>query len=378
MKNLLEYLESNTIHSLTKDFGITVKQYEKEGLYVLNYSQIDSPKTHPIVMECRGIILDIDYNVVCLPFDRFFNLGEALDITGDFNFNTSVAYEKVDGSLIKVYYWNGSWRIATRGTAFAETENYTGEKFETLVLKAFNIDSLASFSRILNKIEVPKDITLIFEYCSPRNRIVTPYKKDQMILLGGRCRVTGEESSDSILRDLTKELNKYWSHVRVCYKYNLQSEFQVKEFVNSLPNLKEGVVCKDLSTGKRIKVKSGLYVAIHKLRGEGLPTPKRIMNLIVTGETEEYLSYFPEDRGLFSPYNLHFKNMMGEILHNFSFFNEIEDQKEFALQVKDLCYSGILFSARRSSLCPKKCFYRSDVNKRIKLLDKYIKSTKSN
>jgi hypothetical protein len=374
MKNLLEYLESNPIHSLTEDFGITVKQYEKEGLYVLNYSQIDSPKTHPIVMECRGIILDTDYNVVCLPFDRFFNLGEALDITGDFNFNTSVAYEKADGSLIKVYYWDGSWRIATRGTAFAETENYTGEKFETLVLKALGFNSLKEFSEALKSVSIPISITFLFEYCSPHNRIVTPYTKDELICLGARYD-WGEELKDSKLSMLISYFNSVCDNVRRAEEYKLSDEDSVKKFVNSLPDLKEGVVCKDLSTGLRIKVKADLYVAIHRLRGDSLPTPKRIMNLIVTNETEEYLSYFPENQELFDPYILHFEKMMKEALDDFSVFNEIEDQKEFASKVKDLCYSGVLFSARRSSSSPEKCFYNLDVNKRIKLLDNYIEST---
>lgn len=371
MKNLLEYLESNPIHSLTKEFGITVKQYEEEGLYVLNYSQIDSPKTHPIVMECRGIILDTDYNVVCLPFDRFFNLGEALDITGDFNFNTSVAYEKADGSLIKVYYWDGSWRIATRGTAFAETENYTGEKFETLILKALGFNSLTEFSNALESICLPQYVTFLFEYCSPHNRIVTPYVKDELICLGARYD-WGKELTDNKLLMLISNLNSVCDNVRRAEQYKLSDEYSVKKFVNSLPDLKEGVVCKDLSTGLRIKVKADLYVAMHRIRGGGLPTPKRIMNLIVTNETEEYLSYFPENQELFEPYILHFEKMMKEILDNFSIFNKIEEQREFASNVKNLCYSGVLFSARRFSSPPEKCFYNLDVNKRIKLLDKYI------
>ena len=44
--------------SLESEFGIQVKEYPEEGLYVFNYSQIESPKMHPIVMECRGLILN--------------------------------------------------------------------------------------------------------------------------------------------------------------------------------------------------------------------------------------------------------------------------------------------------------------------------------
>lgn len=63
------------IEELTKEFAIKVRQYD-EGLLVLNYDQIESPKSHPIVMECRALILDTDFNVVSRAFDRFFNIHE--------------------------------------------------------------------------------------------------------------------------------------------------------------------------------------------------------------------------------------------------------------------------------------------------------------
>ena len=65
---------------LTELFGIKVRRYPEDNLVLLDYNQIDSPKTHPIVIECRSLILALDtLEVVSRKFDRFFNLGEAPD-----------------------------------------------------------------------------------------------------------------------------------------------------------------------------------------------------------------------------------------------------------------------------------------------------------
>ena len=197
-KHLMKYIKENGMSELVylgdclkEELGIKYKLYEVEGkeLIVLNYCQIDSPKTHPIVIECRGTILEKTEDgiqVVCKPFDRFFNYGEALNVTEDFQLSRAEVLEKVDGSLIKVYYWNGSWRIATRGTAFAESENYTGKVFLDMVLETLGFSSLEELSDRLDG-HLFHGYTYLFEFISPENRIVTPYKSSELVFLGAVC-----------------------------------------------------------------------------------------------------------------------------------------------------------------------------------------------
>lgn len=372
MKELLAFIKDKGLHTLDTELGISIKEYEGEGLYVLNYSQIDSPKTHPVVMQCRGIILNKDYKPVCRPFDRFFNIGEALNITDKVDLSDSLVTEKVDGSLVKVYKHKGLWYVATRGTAFAESENYTGKTFYNLIMNALGIADKKELTSILDSI-VDDNLTLIFEYTSPSNRIVTPYKEDKMILLGARYNtIEGREVGKDGLAVIGSKLQELGLNVRNAKTFALRSQEQVKTFVNSLPALQEGVVCIDNKTGIRVKVKADLYVAVHSIRGNSLPTPKRIIGLIVTNEVDEYLAYFPEDETLFTPYITQFRNMLYEVESDYSKYCKIEDQKEFALSVKDKLWQGLLFSARKLDKSPTKCFFSLDVNKRVKLLSKYI------
>ena len=84
-------------------------------LYIVTYNQTKSDFNNPIVCECRGIILEKDTNaVVCLPFTKFWNVGESR--AASIMWDSAQVLEKYDGSLIKMYRYNEEWIIATNGT----------------------------------------------------------------------------------------------------------------------------------------------------------------------------------------------------------------------------------------------------------------------
>ena len=67
---------------------------------------IEADFSDPLVREARGIIIDINEQiVVCRPFDKFFNFQE--QYATDIDWNTARVLEKIDGSLIKLYNYNG-------------------------------------------------------------------------------------------------------------------------------------------------------------------------------------------------------------------------------------------------------------------------------
>ena len=104
-KFLRESTSENPLSELESQLAIKVNDYPEQGIAILNYHMLDSPKTHPITIECRSLILDrITFDVVSRKFDRFFNLGENPEFYSDFNFENCHIMSKEDGSLIGVYY----------------------------------------------------------------------------------------------------------------------------------------------------------------------------------------------------------------------------------------------------------------------------------
>lgn len=362
----LDFIKNNNgnVHKLKEAFGITVKEYEEEGLFVLNYSQIDSPKSHPIVMECRGLIIDSSLNVVSRSFDRFFNLGEAPETQYHLDWSKATVFNKMDGSLIKLYYWSGKWHFSTRGTAFAESDCMGfGITFKDLCLKASNAENSEVLQSYCENAELDPSVTYILELTCRENRVVTVYEGTKLHFLAARNNKTGEFVS----------VDRFQTHFLMGWedieKFSFVNADEITKSAELLPDLKEGYVV--YQDGKPVcKVKSPAYVAVHHLRGNGTPNVNRVMELVCIGEQEEYLTYFPEDRDYFTPYIEAKDTMLKELDKLFLGTKDIVDQKDFALTIKDNPCSWLLFSARKSNCTPSEIFLNAPINKKVNSLSR--------
>ena len=358
-----QYLKTKTLKDLNDEFGIISKLYPEHGLIVLNYDQIESSKTSPIVLECRGLILDNEYNVVSRAFDRFFNMFEQGNTEEIINIADCVAFDKIDGSLIRIYHHRNEWHIATRGTAFAEsTVNGFPITFRDLVLKALNLTSDAFQERCNWMLD--EGVTYIFEVTSIENQVVRRYEGYTLHYLASRHRKTFE------YLDSTGVAFVFGAVMPRKYLFNTVAG--CVESAKNLKNLDEGyVLYKD---GVPVcKIKSPQYCAVHLIKGEGL-NPKRIMQLVLTGETSEYLTYFPDDLVFLQPYIDAFVKLQLEMVETYDKFKDITEQKEFALAVKDYPYSGTLFLCRRHGTTPVHEFNEGRESSRMDVLSKCMVS----
>lgn len=329
-----QYLRENGIEALKTEFGIKVKEYP-EGLLVLNYDQIDSPKSHPIVMECRGLILDTDYNVVSRSMDRFFNFKEVPESQEHIDMKKAEVFEKVDGSLIRIYNWKNTWYVATRGLAFAEgIVNGFNLTFKDLVFKALNVNSESEFQDKCD-IYLNPEVTYICEVTSTENRCVKVYTGYKLHYLCARNNKTFEYTKESfhLLREFGMTSPR---------SYNFSSLEDCVEASKHLKDLDEGYVV--YQDGVPVcKIKSPTYCAVYLIRGEGL-SPKRIAQLVLTGEQDEYLTYFPEDKEFIDPYTKALENLLFKTQIAFDVNAFIaKTKKEYAHAVKDYKFSGLLF-----------------------------------
>lgn len=351
-------------NALTEQLGIKVKFYDEEGIVLLDYHQIDSPKMHPIVIECRSLILDtFTFEVVSRKFDRFFNYGEALEYYHDFDLPRSVIMEKADGSLIGIYHHNGKWHISTRGMAFAEGEHVMGGTFRDKVLEAFELKE-EDFQTLFNAF--PKDTTFVFEYTSPENRIVTKYEKPTMVLLSANA---GDVEWDYSLA--FGELSLMGLKFRPVKTYSASDMDEVVKLANSLPDLQEGFVIYDPISNKRMKVKSSLYVVAHSIRGnDPLPTKKNLLRLLFTGELDEFVAYFPEWAEKAQQVQSEVQEVQEKLGLAWGFFKGIESQKDFAIAIKDVKHNGVLFQARKLGKDLHEVWNAIPVEKKISMFEK--------
>lgn len=362
MLKVQEYLLENGLESLESEYGIVSKNYD--DIVVLNYSQIDSPKNNPMVDECRGLILSSDFNtVLCRPFDRFYNMGEAGQTVD--NVDNYTILEKYDGSLINIWYnpFTHSFQASTRGTGYAESPTPYGNTFYDIIER-----DVLGFK--VSNLDLPIGFTYIFELVGPANRVVKMYDKPEMYLIGVRHNKTGQFLAYDVMNSLYLLELSWLNNVHLAKKYSFSSIDDIVNNISSLDAMDEGYVLWNENTGHRVKIKNPDYVAIHHLRDNGVLVPRRIVHLIHENEHEEYLSYFECDRQFFQPYIDAYNKMVDDIERIWVSVRDIESQKEFALSVKDLYISGVLFGMRKGFTI-KDCLDKMTDKKLAELVEKY-------
>ena len=357
-----EYIRTFGLDKLVEQFAIKVNDYE--NYVALNYNQIDSPRFIPVVEECRGLILDKHtWEPLCRSFNRFYNYGEDQNAS-KFPIEKAICGTKLDGSLINIWFdpYASCWRIATRGMAHAEGFCRQGIKtFAQLVEQVIGTD-INTFMG-----DAENGFTYICELTTPENRIVTPYEDYKLWLLSVRELKSGLE-----LEVATEHYASVLGLDRP-QEFRFGSWDEVIEAARNLPTLDEGYVLRVvLEDGRvwRIKCKNPSYLAVAHLRENGVIGLRRIASLVMMGETEEYLSYFPEDECSFTPLAEAKERMMQEIHSLWEANKDLESQKDFALAVKDSAVASILFSMRKGKSM-EDCLKEIEGDKAERFLGRY-------
>ena len=334
----IKFIEQHGLQALTDVLGIQVKTIENESfgsdLICLNYNQIESPKLHPVVKECRGLILNKNtFDIVFRSMERFFNHNEngcvaKLDKDTDY-------FDKLDGSYIKIYHFDGMWYLATRGTIFANNPvNPFGLTFKQLVYKALGVENYDQFA-LRAEANLDKNISYSFEITSPDNRVVTPYTEYTLHYLNARITNTGEYT------DQREQAKSFGAKLQTPLKFETVTEME--EYVKNLTGLQEGLVAYENGIPVA-KIKNDVYIQVHHSRGEGIITPKRVRHLVLIQEHEEYLAYFPEDDHYFRPYIDAYNELINQFAEAWNEVKDISDKKEFALTVQKYPFKALLFT----------------------------------
>lgn len=362
MLYIQKFLEDHSYQDL-EEFGIQVGQYEDR--VVLNYHQIDSykHKFNPMVMECRGLILSKpDHKVLCRSFDRFWNYGEDPK-SDEFDITKATVDSKIDGSLLSVYHDNAKWRVSTRRMAFAEGPIPNKKMtYADVFTSAIGGDPDEVFK------DLHKDLVIIFEMVSPETRVVTPYPKREVYLLEVRDRVSGTFYGRDISYNWPMPEGVKWRYPVVYDEF--ESWKGIVRASEDLPAMEEGYVAR--IGDWRIKIKNPAYLAIAHLRENGAITEKRVVRLVFMQDHEEYLLHFPEDRPEFAPYIDAYETMIENIKVTDEYTHAIEDQKEFALAIKDCPAKGVLFQMRKGQSLLDIIENFSD-NYKLRLMKGYLK-----
>lgn len=227
-----------------------------------------------ITRQCRGIVFR-DGNIVCKPFDKFFNVQETL--SADIDWSTAMVTEKIDGSLCCLWF-DEEWHFSTSGTISADdAKTGTGKTFGEIIRMADNYKDIP-----FDKLDKTK--TYMFEIVSPFNMIVIAYPYPHLYHIATRDR-SGQYHEDDIGIEKPKKypLGTLHECIEAAEKMN------AADIVDQ-----EGFVVHD-KDWNMVKIKSPAYVLSHHERTE-IFSKYEIIEAILSGEYRQMMKDHPEIR----------------------------------------------------------------------------------
>ena len=299
---------------------------KRDGGYVIfSYNQLFSDFSDELVRECRGVILDENtFEPAGVPFYKFGNYGE--NYVPDIDWSSARVQEKIDGSLFKVWYHNGSWRVSTNGTIDAhKAELSRTDLFEDDCPYLTYGDLFEQAKKLagLNYDKLDKDCVYMFELVSPYNKVVVLYDKLDIYHIGTR--------NNKTLQELDVDIG-----IKKPRQFAINSLQACIEQAKNLPSNKEGYVVVD-KFYNRVKVKNPVYVSLHHLKNNGEPSIAGLVSIIRNNELGEFLTYFPEFKSSVCACKDKIDRLIADLDNNARELSKqtFATQKDFALQVKD-------------------------------------------
>ena len=269
-----------------------------------------------VTLQCRGLVTDDKGNIIARPFRKFFNLEE-----GKFTpTETFEVWEKMDGSLGVVFWYNDEWHIATRGL-FTSDQAIKGKEM---------------LSKLNTKYGLYPEYTYLMEIIYPENLICVDYKGvEKLVVLACFHTKTGVEGS------ITEMVNEGFEVVK---KYDGITDY--KNLKEMIKDDEEGFVVR-FTNGDRIKIKGSEYLRLHKIMTNVSTTS--IWELMSNNESiDTYLKDVPDE--LYKRIKLYentlkysyyqYWNQCGKMYEYFRYGKygdkEVEPtKKEFAEYIKD-------------------------------------------
>ncbi len=248
-----------------------IKIKNQNDLVIFNYSP-GADFSDEIVRDARGLIIDIkNLRIVCYPFTKFGNYFESY--ADSIDWSTAKIQEKIDGSIVKLYWYQDQWHWATNSCIDAANATVQGNYYSFLdvIYQAINYDNI-EFEKL------DKTKTYIFELVSPATQIVVKYSYTKLYHLGTRSNLTGVEYNEYIGIE----------HPRTYHldSLNLEEVLKLVELINNNQEVEhEGFVVVD-GDYNRIKIKNSQYLQLHHNIFQVVLTKQKAIEIIRTKDEE--------------------------------------------------------------------------------------------
>ena len=248
------------------------------GLFVLKYSRkvFFDNLWNDHLEECRGLVVDKDWNIIIHPFTKIYNRGEnGTEMHRD---DKVQIVRKVNGFMAAVTIHNGEPIVSTTGSLDSDYVQYAKEMLGPIIDLIRTYEVGQQKSSILNSMGLNQRFTWIFEICHPADPHIVPEHHGAYLI--GMRDLTGIVKSGPMLPEYNLDT---WAKV-ISAKRPEWTECRYNEAVNAVKLVDhEGFVVRRVKDDYTLKIKSPYYLTL-----KAMARKKDIMSLDKTRVDEEY------------------------------------------------------------------------------------------
>jgi len=274
------------VKNLVSNEPYNLKVKEDGNLYMITYNHNDD-NLSPLVKQCRGLILEKDTNkIVCYSFNKMCENVDELDK------NTIKVEDSIDGTQIRLFFYNGEWRYST-------TRCIDAKKAYWISKKSFYEMFMEAVGDKLDYETLNKNYCYAFVLAHPENRIVVHYPAPFVVHLTSRNLETLKE--EDVYIGITKARIHDYNTLDDVYKWLEEANYVYEGFVLCDENY------------NRYKLRTETYKKMLKLRGNTNNFLFRYFELKYENLVDFYLSFYPELYPQFSLYELDLRKIARKI-----------------------------------------------------------------
>ena len=195
-QNLKKFVEENP--------KLVTMRAAGDNMFVLKYSRkvFYDALWNDFLEECRGTIVDREFNLISYPFKKIYNFGieDKAPVLPDETCIT--AFRKVNGFMVSTTVHNGQLLVSTTGSTSGEHVDYAKEM---MVKHA----PLTDWLMVLNNADC-QGMTFMFECVHPEDPHIV-VEKSGMYLIGYRENVWGSKVgyNNTVIKDVAAMLKCY-------------------------------------------------------------------------------------------------------------------------------------------------------------------------
>jgi hypothetical protein len=289
-------LKLNKIECRTNNSVYKVIRYDK------NFLCIDLISTYGL---CRSVILNSQNQIVGFAPPKSLDADVFIQKYPE-NTNGIRAEEFVEGTMINVFFdpcigVTGGWEIATRNTVGA-----TSSFFKALGAKTFRqmfMEASSECKLDINKLD--KEVCYSFVLQHPENRIVVPFSKAQLYLVGV---YQINNTTNTISCFYTHAFKMFFEEMGTTVKFPQIYEFnKYSDLIEKYGSMNTsydivGVMIHNTETGERTKIRNPVYEQVRNLRGNQPKLQYQYLCLRKEGKVKDFLKFYPENKSEFSTF----------------------------------------------------------------------------